>query len=117
MGYYTSYALTLHQLKDDRIEEITSTPRGFEIMQTLLQESDDASHCFTIDGETLESQKWYNHEKELKDFSERFSDIIFELYGEGEETGDLWYKYFMSGKMQICKVIMSFEDFDINKLK
>ena len=60
--------------------------------------------------------KWYQHEDDMKRFSKLYPHILFELSGEGEESGDIWKKYFLNGKMQTCNVKMEFEPFDESKL-
>lgn len=60
--------------------------------------------------------KWYKHEEDMKRFSRLYPHTVFELSGEGEEGGDIWKKYFLDGKMQVCNVKMEFEPFDETKL-
>lgn len=52
----------------------------------------------------------------MKVISTKYPDILFEVTGEGEETGDLWKAYFKNGKMQYCKGKVVYDDFDEYKL-
>ena len=61
--------------------------------------------------------KWYYHEVHMRKISLQYPDVIFELKGEGEESGDIWVKYFVNGKMQVCNATIVFEPFDEKKLK
>lgn len=61
--------------------------------------------------------KWYEHEEVMKEISKEYPDVIIQLTGEGEESGDMWIKYFVNGKMQHCKAKIVFEEFDPKKLK
>jgi hypothetical protein len=60
--------------------------------------------------------KWYEHEDDMRKFSQLYPFILFEFSGEGEESGDIWKKYFLNGKMQICSARIEFEPFDETKL-
>ena len=37
-----------------------------------------------------ESIKWYEVDKDMKEFAEKFPDVYFILWGEGEDKGDDW---------------------------
>lgn len=63
-----------------------------------------------------DSCKWYEHEEDMKQLSLKFPDVLFTLRGEGEESGDVWVKYFKEGKMQISKAEIKLEPFDAAKL-
>ncbi len=39
------------------------------------------------------------------------------LDGEGEESGDVWRKYFFNWEMQYCTAKIVFEDFNENRVK
>jgi len=61
--------------------------------------------------------KWYNHEKDMREFSRMYPDILFILSGEGEESGDLWRAYFKNGKMQMTMAKIVYDKFDAGQLK
>ena len=63
-----------------------------------------------------ESCKWYEHDSNMRTVSKRYPETLFVLKGEGEESGDIWIKYYMNGKVQHCEARIVFEDFDENKL-
>ena len=46
----------------------------------------------------------------------RNSVPILSLYGNGEEDGDMWVEYFMNGKVQTEKAVITYADFDPKKL-
>ncbi|AYK07744.1 hypothetical protein [Brevibacillus laterosporus] len=63
-----------------------------------------------------EPATWYVHEADMVQMSLKFPDILFELTGDGEDTDDLWRKYFKNGKIQRCPAIITYDAFDESKL-
>jgi hypothetical protein len=108
MGYYTVYKLNIIDAQEwDRDE----------IIKVLRDGNDNAKIAFEEDGHGCDDLKWYAHEDDMKAFSKKYPKELFELTGEGEESGDLWKKYFRNGKMQICKGEIVYPEFDKSKLK
>lgn len=102
MGYYTRYQLrNIHLLSE---EAIAALEDAADVLPYILSE-----YC--------DSTKWYEHEADMLAISKRFPKDLFHLYGDGEESGDMWHKYFKNGKMQICKAQITFEPFNEAKLK
>lgn len=107
MGYHTTY--TLRTYNDDR--DIS------EILENISSnEFDWLGYAIDECGDYCDSVNWYNHEEDMKVLSSRFPDVTLELYGEGEESGDVWNKYFKNGKMQVCRAKITFDGYDENKL-
>lgn len=105
MGYLTTYSLTWTKGDDESIgNEIVA--RGGEIYYAVNR-----------DGSTSDSTKWYENETDMKSFSLKFPGVLFTLSGEGEESGDIWKKYFRDGKMQICRAAIVFPEFSARLLK
>lgn len=104
MGYYTRYKLRVESTESDLIPE-------------FLAECKNASYAIDAKGNPEEETKWYEHEKDLMSFSKRHPEALFILSGEGEESGDIWLKYFKNGLMQTAKAIISFESYNETKLK
>lgn len=101
MGYYTNYELEI-------IEGDNNYTDYKEEIGKLSEYGRD-----TFD----DSIKWYDHEKDMKAYSKQHPNTVFRLYGKGEIAGDLWYKFFQNGKMQVSKAVIQFIDFDKNKLE
>jgi hypothetical protein len=53
----------------------------------------------------------------MNEISKEYPNVIFELSGEGEESGDVWKNYYMNGKVQKCQARIVFDEFDENELK
>jgi hypothetical protein len=100
MGYHTRY-------------EIEITPDSTDIREAI-EYDDDLAYAI---GSGSDDCKWYDHESDMRTFSQRFPDVLFTLIGEGEEAGDLWRKYFRNGKMQSCSAQITYEPFDESKLR
>lgn len=112
MGYLTTYKLKWDCKK-------SNTPWDDISDEIALRQKADTDFFYAVDenGDCSDSCKWYDHEKEVSDFSKIYPDVLFELYGEGEESGDIWKKYFKNGKVQTCGVVMTFPPFDESKMK
>jgi hypothetical protein len=108
MGYYTRYSLVISGPANKAPEEIISE---------LREISYGAKYALEDSGDTREFAKWYDNDEDLRDFSKRYPDILFELHVEGEESEDIWKLYVQNGKSQRCEAIISFEPFDKDKLK
>jgi len=104
MGYYTRYSLLIEEGDDNLIQE-------------FREESEGADRAFDENGETEDETKWYDHEKELKEFSKKHPTTLFCLHGDGEETGDSWDLYVKNGKCQRCKGVMEYPPYDEKELK
>lgn len=104
MGYYTRYELSVKKGNTDLVSEFVS-------------ENENAAYALDDNGDSNESCKWYDHEDELKAFSTKHPETLFELKGKGEERGDIWVKYVQNGKCQTCKAKLVFDDFEEAKIK
>jgi len=103
MGYYTDFKLSS---KDTDIESFID----------LIKDATD--YTFYIhNGSLTLNGKWYEWKEHMISFSKRFPNYLFKLEGEGEESGDIWVAYFKNGKIQLCRAMITFEDFDEAKLK
>jgi hypothetical protein len=61
--------------------------------------------------------KWYDHEADMKLMSKKFPKTVFALCGFGEESGDIWVKYFRNGKTYKEMARIEYGPFDISLLK
>lgn len=145
MGYYTRYSLELEALEvidqkaksiKELIEQISNSNdvdreqllkdlqnienppinTAEEIIEKLRDSNEEAAYTLDENGDAQSEAKWYDHETDFKAFSKQFPNWLFTLTGEGEESGNLWKKYFLNGKVQIANAIISYDSFDANKL-
>ena len=61
--------------------------------------------------------KAYDFVDDMTEISKEFPDIVFQFECHGEEFGDVWKAYFKNGKNYITKPKISWDDFDITKLR
>lgn len=87
------------------------------IIANLRSTNPDAEYALDEDGETADSCKWYSSEKDMIEFSKSYPNWLFQLDGAGEESGDIWRKYFVNGKMQDANARTVYDDFDADKLQ
>lgn len=99
MGYYTSFSF-----------EVLDGDDGVTDYEQEIK--DISGYGSLFDG----SVKWYDHEGDMRLLSSRHPNTLFKLSGDGEENGDLWIKYYLSGKIQRCKAVITFDPFDLSKL-
>lgn len=98
MGYITMYELQIEP----------HTEKSWKEIWDELKNNPDALYALDEDGNTNNSCKWYDHEKDLVNLSKKFPEIMFILSGQGEETGDIWIKNFLNGKKQIRGATLTF---------
>ena len=111
MGYYTSYNLEVTSL------ECQGHTDSANLIHQLREQNENAAYAFDEHGDAEESTKWYDHDADLIEFSKGKMDALFVLEGTGEEAGDLWKTYYLNGQKQTCQAIITFDEFDVTKLK
>jgi len=66
--------------------------------------------------EYLDDAKWYHWEEDMIDLSKAYPDIIFELYGDGDDSEDVWKSVFYNGKHEHVAQRSYFPAINISKL-
>lgn len=99
MGYYTEYEIGAHgyEFGDGR------TPKGIVTEHIGYDPFED--RC-----------KWYDHDADMKAISKKYPDALFKLSGNGEESPDLWVKYYQNGKVHAIRATITYDPFDPSKL-
>jgi hypothetical protein len=107
MGYYT-----LHELN---VYNENRKPVDAETLNKLKKElgviSDYGDMLFQ------DEVKWYDAELDMLKISKKYPNYMFQLDGNGEETGDVWRTYYQNGKQQVAYVVVVYDEFDPEKLK
>lgn len=86
MGYYTKFVVET----DSPTQEYTD-----QIIQEIAE-----TGGFTEDylrREYCDSMKWYNYVEHVLKVSRNHRTTLIKVFGEGEESGDIWVHYFRNG--------------------
>jgi hypothetical protein len=90
MGYCTVYTLKTKEKKDGK----------WEYSEPSVQEdfAETFSKAYNPDPEAIweEAQKWYEAQEDLIDFSKSHPEILFELFGFGDDSDDIWVLYVLN---------------------
>lgn len=89
MGYYTDFSLTMPR-----------NPITPEQLASAIQRDEELHYALDLDGSNKESSKGYEMDTSLLALSATYPTTIFCLHGVGEESSDVWDKYFAGGKLQ-----------------
>lgn len=112
MGYYTRHEL---EIKENR-----SNLSYDEVLKQTVEKLDELgviNYALDYDLAPYNDVKWYEHKRDMKQLSLEVKDVLFELSGEGEETGDAWKEYWINGKYQRCQAELVYPKFDEGKLE
>jgi hypothetical protein len=135
MGYYTYFDLDIDdsQVKDQvekkkqsEIEEIQQSNISNELKKRLIKDVEKMYETSVVTKNDVvnflsfnpfgDHCKWYEHTEDMRNVSKKYPNVLFTLTGNGEEPDDMWVKYFMNGKVQIEKAVITYGKFDLKKL-
>lgn len=102
MGYYTKHKLEIIEGNDNKTDYISE----------IVEISGYSSSLFKG-----EEYKWYDSDIHMKYYSKKHPNTVFRLSGEGEESGDIWVKYYKNGKVHSCKARITHDTYDESKLE
>lgn len=131
MSYLTRYSLELKVLEgDDTVPqcehaipggakfcpecgcEVGDVPIGVAIWD-IIDDNEDDFYGLGDDAYT-----WYmsEHDEPMRKLSAEFPFVLFTLEGRGQDSGDIWKKYYLGGRVHYAKAKIVIEDFDPAKL-
>ena len=111
MGYYTYYTLDYTDKGNPAVDEkVARALAKHEVLGTSEQDLETylsyhkqygGSVCERFIHELISSDdyKWYNHEEDMRRVSREVPDVLFTLWGKGEDWEDRWVLYFKHGAM------------------
>lgn len=99
MGYMTRFNVTIIEGEFPEFEQ-KLIAQGYSTVERII-----AKEAPTLNGYNpfQDQTKWYDYAKDMIEVSLKYPEIIFEISGEGEESGDIWRHYFKNGRdKRIC---------------
>lgn len=106
MGYYTRYAVKISGADDEN-----QTMQILEALELHREHRKDFSADCTEVEVLTEPQKWYTWERECIYVSRVYPKITIDVYGEGEESGDIWKARVRNGESEYVKAKIVFDPF------
>lgn len=119
MGYYTDFTLNISNTRRSRSGKLCLES---EMEPGLLAKvSEEIGHLGVLeDGDAdygwYGNAKWYSHDEDMLELSKKFPTVLFTLFGDGEETEDLWYTYYLNGAYQHAPARIVYDDFSEDSL-
>lgn len=114
MGYYSRFNFyEAHEYKGQMFQEEFSD----EVISFLNDNKDENSDWEDLLFAMEESCKFYECERVMCALSEEFPDKLFNVYREGEESGDIESSYYKNGKTVTYKPQFVWPEFKEEDLK
>lgn len=89
MGYYTTYTV---------VSDCKDNNRNDKFFNRLIQLSGyEFDYNYGNKQAEIRQVKWYTSNADMKELSKEFCDILFTVYGNGEDDDDLWVAYYKNG--------------------
>lgn len=101
MGYYTYFELTMECSKEQE-EQVKKYTDSF----TEEDEHNGAWCLAELIQKGFVEAKWYEFDKEFPEFAKKFPDVLFIVYGDGEDRDDIWEARFKGNEMETHCVAM-----------
>jgi len=112
MGYITSYNLLGYNSEREFVDQAEMDDRSIEKIFDWVKFNTAGKMQF----DWLDDAKWYSWDEDMTKLSLAYPDVIFELYGDGEETDDVWKAVFYRGKGETVNEISYFPAINMSKL-
>lgn len=123
MGYCSNFKLSTLEKTKINLASFLNEIKNSNFYDIFAEEVDDELSYLcsedVTDSISLVSSdmcKWYESFDDLKEFSKKFPDNVFQLDIEGED-GEKCRAYFKNGKCQEAPAIITYDEFDETKLK
>lgn len=122
MGYLTSYYL---EINNECVNQSTWIDIGWEFenitkwhdgkYKTKNDFAKDFTRVYNYFNQFFfdDLYKWYEYDSDMIELSKRFPDLLFELYGDGEDSDDFWKSYYRDGNAQFSKGRIVYDEANI----
>ena len=110
MGYYTYFNFCVQDFETLEYIDLKKQDEIFEELNKKYEITDVDDRDFTA--------HWYDIDENMKEFSKKYPEYLFKIYGEGEDGSlDTYIKYFHNGKMQFCQGSLVYDEINKDVLK
>lgn len=106
MGYNTKFSLEI-----SGVEGLTDRQKESLYKERVDKDYTDIGAIYT---EQVEEVRWYDYLQDLDRISAKYPNVLFQLTGWGEETGDYWRTWFRNGRH--VSVDATFPEVDLTQL-
>ena len=104
--YCTQYALTARCLENkSQYKELVEELEKRDLVRYAFDDGiySDRHNYKEAKFYPYEAVGWGDHAKDMVMLSEKFSNVYFELSGDGEDFGDFWKEYYHDGECEFCR--------------
>lgn len=110
MGYLTDYTMIPNKYNPESLSE-----GEYLAIEVFIKSTKDEGWSYLDDVWRGEGYgfTWYDHDAEMGKLSIAFPDILFTLWGYGQEADDLWKKYYLNGKSQLARAIITYPNCEL----
>lgn len=100
MGYYTKYDIKITGFDD--VNQAVKIAKEYDLRDYDISYTELTAFY---------EGKWYEWESESINITRNYPNILIEIYGEGEESGDIWKARVRDGQCERIKGKIIFDDF------
>lgn len=113
MGYYTDYTLNISGIRRNRSGKLVMEQEIDPGVLNQIHAEIERLEIFDNDEDYgwYGNAKWYDHDNDMLELSKKFPTVLFTLYGDGEESDDMWYTYYLDGAYQHAPARIEYDDF------
>lgn len=110
MGYRTNYEITVEGLKSEEEAALFCYKLEQETDYTFDKKIDPREFFIQFISGSI---KFYEYDEVFKRLAGLFPHVTIDVYGEGEESGDIWKHRFKNDLDEWAEAIITFPEFTI----